>query len=138
LIDLTLFSIKELYELQNSLKKELKRRQLDENSYIFDFEITYKPPKPKPYVAKIIDYEDDKLIRDFFHFEEIKSKNSITLIGEYSLKNGEIVEVREYGKHRWLKVCINGDLKVIGDADKSRVKLLVLKYLKDEISVYEL
>jgi DNA polymerase III epsilon subunit-like protein len=138
LFDLTLLSVKELYELQNEIKKELKKRELDKNSYIFEFEITYKPPKPKPYVAKIVDYEDDKFIRDFFSFEEIKAKNSITLIGDYSLDNGDIVEVREYGKHRWLKVCIDGDLKVIGDGDKSNIKLLVLKYLKKEISVYSL
>lgn len=138
MFDLSFLSVKELYELQNKIKKELKQRELDKNSYIFDFEITYKPPKPKPYIAKIVDYEDDNLIREFFHFEEIKSKNSITLMGEYSLENGDIVEVREYGKHRWLKVCLDGELNVIGNADKSNIKLLVLKYLKKEISVYSL
>jgi hypothetical protein len=136
--DLTTLSIKDLYELQNEIKKELKNRELDKNSYIFEFEITYKLPKPKPYVAKIIDYEDDKFIREFMNFDEIKSKNSITLIGEYTLEDGDIVEVREYGNNRWLKVCLNGELNLIGNADKSENKLLVLKYLKKEISVFNL
>jgi len=109
--------------------------------YEFCFNATNDPRKGIPYVARLF-WEKDKLEREFFPLEKTWGKKSVTVVGKYKVKEGEVIEVRTGGSWKndyrdWF-VIYQGEKIHVADISDSKAKAKVAQYLRGEISLEQL
>lgn len=124
--------ISELQNLKNSRRK----------TYTFKVEATVDPRKHgKPYVAKLV-LQDGKIQREFYNIPILYGKKEVTMSGEYTASEGDLIEIREGGSwkndYRYVYIVQEGKLVKVANSTDSRQMAKVLQYLKGEISVDEL
>ncbi len=109
--------------------------------YKFKFEATMDPRKGIPYVARLV-VRDGKLEREFYSLKREYGKKSITVWGEFTAEDGDVVEMREGASwkndYRYWYLVYKGKLYLLADVDSSRRKRYVIDYLSGELTMEEM
>jgi hypothetical protein len=107
----------------------------------FSFEATMDPRKGIPYVARLV-VRDGKLEREFYNLKREYGKKSITVWGEFSAEDGDVVEMREGASwkndYRYWYLVYKGKLYFLADVDSSKRKRYVIDYLSGELTMEEM
>jgi len=109
--------------------------------YKFHFEATMDPRKGIPYVARLV-VRDGKLEREFYSLKREYGKKSITVWGEFTAEDGDVVEMREGASwkndYRYWYLVYKGKLYLLADVDSSKRKRYVIDYLSGELTMEEM
>jgi hypothetical protein len=109
--------------------------------YKFHFEATIDPRKGIPYVARLV-VRDGKLEREFYNLKREYGKKSITVWGEFSAEDGDVVEMREGASwkndYRYWYLVYGGKLYLLTRTTDSQRKRYVIDYLSGEITMEEM
>ena len=119
-------------------------KSVDEaEEFTFQFDHSNDPRKGTPYVAKITGIDDEnKFQREFYDLERTYGKKTVLVEGEYTAKNGDIIEQRHGGSwkndYRYLYLIHEGKEVEIGHITDARTKSNVRKYLLGKLEATNL
>lgn len=141
-MNLSQLSLEQLKELKIEIEQRIKELEnSNSKEYEFDFEATNEPRKGTPYVARITE-AGGKLQRDFINLNREYGKSTVTVSGNYTANENEIIEIRTGGSwkndYREMYIVHNGELKSVADCSESTDKVRVLNYLQGKITKEEL
>ncbi|MFZ8861444.1 MAG: hypothetical protein ACO2PP_13235 [Thermocrinis sp.] len=109
--------------------------------YKFSFEATMDPRKGIPYVARLV-VRDGKLEREFYNLKREYGKKSITVWGEFTAEDGDVIEMREGASwkndYRYWYLVYKGKLYLLADVNSSKRKRYVIDYLSGELTMEEM
>jgi hypothetical protein len=109
--------------------------------YKFHFEATMDPRKGIPYVARLV-FKEGKLEREFYNLKREYGKKSITVWGEFSAEDGDVVEMREDASwkndYRYWYLVYGGKLYLLTRTTNSQRKRYVIDYLSGELTMEEM
>ena len=130
----------ELLTLIEIAKNILADRKSKENKeFTFEFDATEDRRKGVPYVAKLT-LKDNKIEREFYQFDRICNGKYISVNGTYTVKAGDIIEIRDSATwendHRYI-ITETGKKVKIGHS-KSDCIFDIKKYLGGEMTAEEL
>jgi hypothetical protein len=109
--------------------------------YKFHFEATMDPRKGIPYVARLV-VRDGKLEREFYGLKREYGKKSITVWGEFTAEDGDVIEMREGASwkndYRYWYLVYGGELHLLTRTSDSQRKRYVIDYLSGELTMEEM
>ena len=132
----------ELLTLIEIAKNILADRKSKENKeFTFEFNASEDRRKGVPYVAKIT-LKDSKIEREFYQFDRIYEGTYISVNGTYTVKTGDIIEIRESASwkndHRYMYLITETGEKVRIGHSKTDCVFDIKKYLAGEMTAEEL
>ena len=134
-------TVEELETLRINIDNLIKEKTKSSEIYTFDFDETSDPRKATPYVATLVGIAENKFVREFKDLDRTRGRGEITVSGEYTAKEGEIVEIQTGGSwkntYRNLHIVRNGELHCLCDYQESKKMTRIKWYLKGKISTAE-
>lgn len=144
-MNLSELTVAELKELALQIKRELTRRQneindakeiidsIDEPYRLIHYEKRYnRRSRETPYVARLKWVKNKGLDYRFINFDKTYGDNEIALMGDYKIRNGEIIEEKDTQGIRTLYLVQNLELIKLGNAENLDVMVAVKGYLRYE------
>ncbi|MDI6720460.1 MAG: hypothetical protein QMD46_12690 [Methanomicrobiales archaeon] len=111
--------------------------------HTFEFEATSDPRKGVPYVARLRwDGKENKIAREFINLARTYGRKEVTVSGNYTARDGEIIEIRTGGSwkndYRFWYLVHAGKMIRVAHIDDTAAKSLVQKYLRGEVPAEKL
>lgn len=135
-LNLATLETAQLEQLRSDIDTELASRSVAAPEFTFEFEATERTngTAVRPYVARVTLDSDGKLDRHFKDLERFYGRREVRVEGEYTAKEGELLEIQFGGTSknpkRYYYLVYRGEEVEVGFAFNTEIMSQVRKYLK--------